>query len=65
MVLRVLVKANGTAGAVEIKTSSGFPLLDKSARTTVPTWRFTPATVNGKPVDEWYEVSIPFKLENN
>lgn len=62
VVLRVMVRADGTAGTVEIKTSSGYPLLDNSARNTVHTWRFNPATVNGKPVDEWYEVSIPFKL---
>lgn len=65
MVLRVLVKADGTAGAVEILTSSGYPLLDESARTTVQTWRFKPATIDGKPVAEWYQVPIPFKLQNN
>lgn len=65
VLLRVLVKADGTAGTVEIKKSSGYDLLDKSASTTVQTWRFSPATVNGKAVDEWYEVPIPFKLENN
>ena len=65
VVLRVLVKADGTAGAVEIKTSSGYRLLDESARSTVQTWRFNPATVNGKPLDEWYELAIPFKLQNN
>lgn len=64
--LRVLVKADGTAGAVEIKKSSGYPLLDNSARITVQNkWRFKPATVNGKPVDEWYETSIPFKLTDD
>lgn len=65
VILRVLVKADGTAGAVEIKTSSGYPLLDKSARATVQTWRFKPATINGKPVDEWYEQPIPFKLQED
>ena len=65
MVLNVLVKADGTAGEVEIKTSSGYPLLDNSARTTGKTWRFKAATVNGKPIDEWYEQRIPFKLQNN
>jgi periplasmic protein TonB len=65
VLLRVLVKADGSAGTIEIKKSSGYPLLDKSASTTVQTWRFTPATVNGKPVDEWYEIPIPFKLQNN
>lgn len=65
VVLRVLVTAEGTAGAVEIRTSSGYPLLDESARRTVQTWRFKPATVDGKPVAEWYQVPIPFKLQNN
>ncbi|MGH8807249.1 MAG: energy transducer TonB, partial [Noviherbaspirillum sp.] len=46
VVLRVLVKADGTAGAVELKKSSGYPLLDESARRTVPRWRFNPATVD-------------------
>ncbi len=62
--LRVLVKADGTAGEVQVKSSSGFPLLDESAKTTVQTWRFNPATSDGKPVDEWFLVPIPFKLQN-
>lgn len=65
VVLRVLVTAEGTAGAVEIKVSSGHSLLDESARRTVLSWRFKPATVDGKPVAEWYQVPIPFKLQNN
>lgn len=65
VILRVLVKADGTAGAVEIKNSSGHPRLDESARSTVQTWRFNPATVDGKPVAEWYQVAIPFTLQNN
>lgn len=62
--LRILVKADGNAGAVEIASSSGYPLLDESARGTVQTWRFNPATVDGKAVAEWYRVFIPFKLQN-
>lgn len=64
VVLRIFVKADGTAGAVEIKSSSGYPLLDNSAKSTVQTWRFNPATSDGKPIAEWYQVSIPFKLQN-
>ena len=64
-VLRVLVKADGSAGEVQVKRTSGFPLLDESARNTVETWRFAPATVDGKPVAEWYQVEVPFKLLNN
>ncbi|WP_019141831.1 energy transducer TonB [Noviherbaspirillum massiliense] len=64
VVLRVLVQADGTAGKVEIKTSSGYPLLDESALNAVRTWRFHPATSDGKPVAEWYQLAIPFKLQN-
>lgn len=64
VVLRVLVRADGSAGAVEIRSSSGFALLDQSARSAVQTWRFNPATQDGKPVDEWFLIPIPFKLQN-
>jgi protein TonB len=64
VVLRVLVRADGTAGQVEIKKSSGYPALDESAKSAVETWRFNPATIDGKPVSEWYEQAIPFTLQN-
>jgi periplasmic protein TonB len=64
VVLRVLVKADGTAGQVEIKSSSGYPLLDESAKSTVRHWRFHPATSDGKPIADWFLIPIPFKLEN-
>ena len=62
--LRVLVQADGTAGEVQVRTSSGFPLLDAAARNAVQTWRFNPATSDGRPVEEWYLVPIIFKLSN-
>jgi periplasmic protein TonB len=65
VLLRVLVRADGSAGAVDIKNSSGYPLLDESAKSTVQTWRFKPATVDGKPIAEWYQIAIPFTLQNN
>ena len=64
VMIRVFVKADGTAGDVEIKSSSGYPSMDEAARTAVRTWRFNPATVDGKPIAEWYLVPIPFKLQN-
>lgn len=64
VVLRIFVKADGTAGEVQLKSSSGFPLLDKSAIAAVRDWRFNPATSDGKAYAEWYQISIPFKLEN-
>ena len=65
VVLRVLVKSDGTAGSVEIKSSSDYPRLDQSAIQAVKAWRFNPATVDGKSIDEWYEVPIIFKPPNN
>lgn len=62
--LRVFVQADGTAGKVELAATSGYPLLDESARNTVQTWRFNPATVDGKPVGEWYRLSVPFTLND-
>ncbi len=60
--LRVMVRRDGSAGTVEVKSSSGYPRLDQSAIEAVKTWRFNPATMDGKPIDEWYIVPIPFKL---
>jgi protein TonB len=65
VMLRVLVQSDGTAGDVQVKTSSGYALLDKSARTTVRGWRFNPTTLDGKPVAQWYQVPIQFKLPDN
>lgn len=62
--LRVFVKADGTAGTVEIKSSSGYALLDESAKAAIETWRFNPATSDGKPVSKWYIVPYVFKLQN-
>jgi protein TonB len=64
VVLRVLVKPDGTAGAVEIKNSSGFPRLDESARKAAQSWHFNPATSDGKPIAEWYQVPVPFNIKD-
>lgn len=64
VMLRVMVKADGNAGMVEVKSSSGYPRLDQAAIDAVKTWRFNPATSDGKTIDEWYQVPIPFKLQN-
>ena len=64
VILRVLVKSDCTAGNVEVKSSSGFPRLDQAAIGAVQTWRFNPATIDGKAVEEWYKVPITLKLQN-
>ena len=60
--LKVLVTESGTAGLVEVKASSNYPLLDESARNAVLKWHFEPARINGVPISEFYSLTIPFKL---
>ncbi len=63
VVLRVLVNPHGNADSVEIKTSSGSPRLDESARKTVHHWKFIPAKRGEAAVQSWVLVPIIFKLE--
>jgi periplasmic protein TonB len=65
VMLSVYVRADGSAGDVQIKTSSGHELLDESAKTAVQGWRFNPATIDGKPIAQWYQIPIPFTLSNS
>ncbi len=62
VVLMVLVLEDGTAGKVDIKNTSGFPLLDESAKIAVLKWHFIPSKIDGRPINEFYTLSIPFTL---
>lgn len=63
VVLRVSVTPQGSADSVEIKTTSGNPRLDESARKTVQNWKFIPAKRGESTVQSWVLVPIIFKLE--
>lgn len=63
VVLRVLVTPEGTAGSLEIKTSSGSARLDEAALRTVRQWKFIPARRGDAPVQSWVLVPVIFKLE--
>jgi protein TonB len=63
VLLRVSVTPQGTADAIEIRTSSGSARLDESAQKTVRTWRFIPAKRGDTAVQSWVLVPIIFKLE--
>lgn len=63
VVVKVLVKSDGTAGDVELKSSSGYPRLDQAWLEAIKNCRFTPSTGNdGKPIDEWFSAPHAFKL---
>lgn len=62
VVLRIEVLSNGLVGQVEIKKSSGYDLLDRSALTTVKQWRFIPAKKGEEVIPLWVNIPIKFQL---
>ncbi len=62
VLLLILVKADGTVGEIQLKTSSGYTRLDQAARQTVKRWQFQPALKEGQPIDFWYELPLKFSL---
>jgi TonB family protein len=63
VVLRVEVLANGRVGQIEIKKSSSFEVLDRSALTAVKQWRFNPAKKGDVAIPLWVNIPIKFQLQ--
>ena len=64
VLLLVEVTAQGGAGRVEIKKSSGFSLLDTAAWQAVRDWKFEPARIGSLAVESEIEVPVRFELVN-
>lgn len=62
--LRVRVRPDGRAEAVEVAHSSGHPRLDDAARETVQSWRFVPARQGETAIESSLLVPIVFKLDD-
>lgn len=62
VLLKVTVNQNGLAEIVEIAKSSGYEVLDASAKKAVSKWRFVPAKVNGLNAVSKIIIPIEFKL---
>jgi protein TonB len=63
VLLRVLVDESGKPAEVTVEQSSGYPLLDRSAREQVMAgWRFQPASRDGHAVRAWARVPVTFEL---
>lgn len=61
--LYVVVTVDGTAKSVEIEESSGFAILDASAKKAVSDWKFVPAKLGSQAVEAHVTVPIDFRLE--
>lgn len=63
VVLNAKVELDGTASEVIVDKSSGYPLLDNSARESVKNGKFTPGKLNGQPESMWHRVPVSFQIE--
>lgn len=63
VVLRVRVEPNGRPSQIEVKSGSGFPRLDQSARDAVARWKFVPARQGDAAVGAWVLVPVVFSLK--
>ncbi|HTV86457.1 MAG TPA: energy transducer TonB [Dyella sp.] len=64
VMLKVLVDENGKPIDVVVERSSGYALLDKSAREQVlASWSFQPAVIDGHAVKAWARVPVSFALQ--
>ena len=62
VVIRFMIKADGSVGKTEI-IRGVYPELDKEALRVVKSLpKFNPAILNGKAVDYWFTLPITFKL---
>lgn len=62
VLLGVEVGADGRVGALVVKESSNYPILDEAALKAVRKWLFSPAKRGGRPVASHVLVPIRFKL---
>ncbi len=63
VVLRVEVLSDGRVGGIEVKHSSGYEILDRSALKAVKQWRFVPAKKGEKAISQWVNIPIKFQLQ--
>jgi protein TonB len=63
VLLDVLVNKDGKVHDLKIFKSSGYPLLDNAATSTVKHWLFEPGMIGSEKVDMWVRVPIRFELK--
>lgn len=63
VLVRVLIGPDGRPQQAELKRSSGFDRLDRSALEYVMKCRYVPGKVGGVPQAMWYEAPVSFVLE--
>ena len=60
--VKLLVHKDGSVGNVVIMDARPKGIFEDSVRRAVPRWRFSPGTIEGKPVTAWVVTSLHFDL---
>lgn len=63
VVMEVLVNREGRVEDLRLYESSGYPVLDRSAMSSVKKWLFQPGKRGDKEVDMWVKVPVRFRLK--
>ena len=63
VIMDCVIDEQGRVTQADIIQSSGREDFDKSARDTVRTWSFQPATLKGKPLAVTYTLTVNFQLD--
>jgi protein TonB len=61
VILQAIVATDGSVENLAV-AKGAFPLLDESALETVKTWKYRPATLNGRAVKVFLTVTVNFQL---
>lgn len=62
VIVQAIIDKQGNVDNVKIL--KGLPMgLDSAAVESIKTWKFEPATLNGKPVDVYYNLTVNFTLQ--
>jgi protein TonB len=61
--VKFLVDTRGRVGRITILRADPPDVFDRSVLQTLSSWRFSPGTVSGRPVNTWVTTTIVFKLE--
>jgi len=60
--VRLLVRADGSVGQVEILSADPPGVFDDTVMQTVPRWSFTPGKIGGRAVASWVVTTVHFTL---
>lgn len=63
VVLEVLVGPDGNVIELHVLSSSGYPILDRAAKSSVKNWIFEPGMRGQEKVEMWVRVPIRFELK--